>query len=92
MESIRANTGSQLWKMLLISVLRSQELQPSFITTAIDNDQRLRDKFVAETIYDMVRWKRLYNEIAGTKDHYNRENIWKNFQKFFLKNHNHQSK
>ena len=27
-------------------------------------------KFVAETIYDMVRWKRLYNEIAGTKEHY----------------------
>ena len=36
-------------------------------------------KFVAETIYDMVRWKRLYNEIAGTKDHYSRDNLWKNF-------------
>jgi 16S rRNA (cytosine967-C5)-methyltransferase len=36
-------------------------------------------KFVAETIYDMVRWKRLYNEIAGTKYHYTRENLWKNF-------------
>ena len=36
-------------------------------------------KFIAETIYDMVRWKRLYNEIAGTKDHYTRDNIWKNF-------------
>jgi 16S rRNA (cytosine967-C5)-methyltransferase len=27
----------------------------------------------------MVRWKRLYNEIAGTKSHYSTENIWKNF-------------
>ena len=36
-------------------------------------------KFVAETIYDMVRWKRLYNEIAGTKEHYSKENLWKNF-------------
>ena len=36
-------------------------------------------KFVAETIYDVVRWKRLYNEIAGTKDHYSRDNIWKLF-------------
>ncbi len=36
-------------------------------------------KFVAETIYDMVRWKRLYDEIAGTKGHYSRENLWKNF-------------
>jgi 16S rRNA (cytosine967-C5)-methyltransferase len=36
-------------------------------------------KFVAETIYEIVRWKRLYNEIAETKDHYSRENIWKLF-------------
>ncbi len=36
-------------------------------------------KFIAETIYEMVRWKRLYNEIAGTKEHYTPENIWKNF-------------
>lgn len=36
-------------------------------------------KFVAETIYDMVRWKRLYDEIAGTKEHYSKENLWKNF-------------
>jgi 16S rRNA (cytosine967-C5)-methyltransferase len=27
----------------------------------------------------MVRWKRLYNEIAGTKSHYTTENVWKNF-------------
>ena len=36
-------------------------------------------KFIAETIYEMVRWKRLYNEIAGTKEHYTSENLWKNF-------------
>ena len=36
-------------------------------------------KFIAETIYEMVRWKRLYNEIAGTKEHYTTENLWKNF-------------
>ena len=36
-------------------------------------------KFIAETIYDCVRWKRLYNEIAGTKDHYTQENLWKMF-------------
>ena len=36
-------------------------------------------KFIAETIYDCVRWKRLYNEIAGTKDHYTQENLWKIF-------------
>ena len=36
-------------------------------------------KFIAETIYEMVRWKRMYNEIAGTKEHYTPENLWKNF-------------
>lgn len=36
-------------------------------------------KFIAETIYEMVRWKRLYNEIASTKEHYTNENLWKNF-------------
>ena len=39
-------------------------------------------KFIAETIYEMVRWKRLYNEIAGTKSHYTAENLWKNFTVF----------
>lgn len=49
-------------------------------TLKLDKRWGVRDrKFVAETIYDMVRWKRLYNEIAGTKGHYSRENIWKNF-------------
>ncbi|MGB5464403.1 MAG: RsmB/NOP family class I SAM-dependent RNA methyltransferase [Aureibaculum sp.] len=36
-------------------------------------------KFIAETVYDCVRWKRLYNEIAGTKDHFTQENLWKIF-------------
>ncbi|MBJ2175155.1 methyltransferase domain-containing protein [Aureibaculum sp. A20] len=39
-----------------------------------------RDRaFIAETIYDCVRWKRLYNEIAGTKNHFSQENLWKIF-------------
>lgn len=49
-------------------------------TLKLDKRWGVRDrKFVAETIYDMVRWKRLYNEIAGTKGHYSRDNLWKNF-------------
>ena len=36
-------------------------------------------KFIAGTVYDCVRWKRLYNEIAGTKNHYTQENLWKIF-------------
>lgn len=39
-----------------------------------------RDRaFIAETTYEIVRWKRLYNEIAETKDHYSRENLFKIF-------------
>ena len=49
-------------------------------TLKLDKRWGVRDrKFVAETIYEMVRWKRLYNEIAGTKEHYTRDNLWKNF-------------
>ncbi len=37
-----------------------------------------RDRgFVAETTYDIVRWRRLYSEIAGAKEHFSRENLWK---------------
>ncbi|NAS29973.1 methyltransferase domain-containing protein [Flavobacteriaceae bacterium R38] len=37
-----------------------------------------RDRaFVAETTYDIVRWKRLYAEIAGIKEHYSKDNLWK---------------
>jgi 16S rRNA (cytosine967-C5)-methyltransferase len=52
------------------------------VESALKKDARwgARDrKFVAETIYEIVRWKRLYNEIAETKDHYTRENLWKIF-------------
>lgn len=52
------------------------------VSKALKSDKRFgaRDrKFIAETIYEMVRWKRLYNEIAGTKEHYTTENLWKNF-------------
>ncbi len=52
------------------------------VQKALKSDKRWgsRDrKFVAETIYDMVRWKRLYDEIAGTKGHFSKVNLWKNF-------------
>jgi 16S rRNA (cytosine967-C5)-methyltransferase len=39
-----------------------------------------RDRgFVAETTYDMVRWKRLYAEIAEVKEPFDRENLWRMF-------------
>lgn len=39
-----------------------------------------RDRaFVAETTYDIVRWKRLYAEIAEVKTPFNRDNLWRMF-------------
>jgi len=52
------------------------------VETTLKRDTRwgARDrKFIAETVYDCVRWKRLYNEIAGTKNHFTQENLWKIF-------------
>lgn len=63
-------------------VFNEQEYADKVVQKALKKDVRwgARDrKFVAETIYEIVRWKRLYNEIAGTKDHYNRDNLWKIF-------------
>ncbi|GAA4276133.1 RsmB/NOP family class I SAM-dependent RNA methyltransferase [Aquimarina mytili] len=39
-----------------------------------------RDRsFVAETVYEIVRWKRLYAEIAEVKEPFSRENLWRLF-------------
>lgn len=39
-----------------------------------------RDRaFVAETTYDIVRWKRLYTEIAEVKEPFDRDNLWRMF-------------
>ena len=39
-----------------------------------------RDRgFVAETTYDIVRWKRLYAEIAEVKEPFKRDDLWRMF-------------
>lgn len=52
------------------------------VETALRRDKRwgARDrKFVAETIYDIVRWKRLYAEIANVKIPFGRPDLWRLF-------------
>lgn len=52
------------------------------VEKALKRDKRwgARDrKFVAETIYDVVRWKRLYAEIANVKEPYSRPDLWRMF-------------
>ena len=63
-------------------IFNENEFADRVVHKTLKSDKRwgARDrKFVAESIYDSVRWKRLYNEIAGTKSHFSRENIWKFF-------------
>lgn len=39
-----------------------------------------RDRaFIAETTYDIIRWKRLYAEIANVKEPFSREDTWRLF-------------
>lgn len=52
------------------------------VEKALKRDKRwgARDrKFVAETIYEIVRWNRLYAEIAEVKVPFSRDNIWRLF-------------
>ena len=63
-------------------IFNEQTYADKAVEFALKKDPRwgARDrKFVAETIYEIVRWKRLYSEIAEVKEHYTRENIWKVF-------------
>ncbi len=52
------------------------------VEKALKRDKRwgARDrKFVAETIYDIIRWKRLYAEIAEVSEPFSRPNLWRLF-------------
>lgn len=52
------------------------------VEKALKRDKRWgsRDrKFVAETIYEIVRWKRLYAEIAEVNEPFDRPNLWRMF-------------
>ncbi len=63
-------------------IFNENEYADKVVHKILKSDKRwgARDRrFVAESIYDSVRWKRLYNEIAGTKNHFSRPNLWKFF-------------
>jgi 16S rRNA (cytosine967-C5)-methyltransferase len=52
------------------------------VARALKKDKRWGSsdrKFVAETIYEVVRWKRLYAEIAEVKEPFDRDNLWRMF-------------
>lgn len=66
----------------ILSIYNEGEYADKVVSRALKKDKRWGStdrKFVAETIYEMVRWKRLYAEIAEVKEPYNRDEVWKIF-------------
>jgi 16S rRNA (cytosine967-C5)-methyltransferase len=66
----------------LNAIFNEGEYADKMVAQALKKDKRWGSndrKFVAETIYEIVRWKRLYAEIAEVKAPFNRDNLWRIF-------------
>ncbi|MCO6163225.1 RsmB/NOP family class I SAM-dependent RNA methyltransferase [Flavobacterium sp. NRK F7] len=66
----------------LLAIFNEGEYADKVVARALKKDKRWGSsdrKFVAETIYEIVRWKRLYAEIAEVKEPYDRDNVWRIF-------------
>ncbi|MEL0457146.1 methyltransferase domain-containing protein [Flavobacteriaceae bacterium SZ-1-7] len=66
----------------LTQIFNEGEYADKVIQQLLKRDKRWgsRDRaFVAETTYDIVRWKRLYAEIADVREPFNRDNLWRMF-------------
>jgi 16S rRNA (cytosine967-C5)-methyltransferase len=62
----------------LNAIFNEGEYADKVVARALKKDKRWGSsdrKFVAETIYEIVRWKRLYAEIAEVKEPYDRDNF-----------------
>jgi len=66
----------------LRQIFNEKEYADKVIQKLLKRDKRWgsRDRaFIAETTYDIVRWKRLYAKIADVKEPYDRDNLWRMF-------------
>lgn len=66
----------------LNAIFNEGEYADKVVARALKKDKRWGSsdrKFVAETIYEIVRWKRLYTEIAEVKEPFDRDNLWRMF-------------
>jgi 16S rRNA (cytosine967-C5)-methyltransferase len=66
----------------LNAIFNEGEYADKVVARALKKDKRWGSsdrKFVAETIYEIVRWKRLYGEIAQVKEPYDRDDLWRMF-------------
>jgi 16S rRNA (cytosine967-C5)-methyltransferase len=65
-----------------MAIFNEGEYADKAVARALKKDKRWGSadrKFVAETIYEIVRWKRLYAEIAEVREPYDRDNVWRIF-------------
>ena len=79
----------RLHKNLVLAVLNGlhqifneDKYADKVVAQVLKSDKRWgsRDRgFVAETTYEIVRWKRLYAEIAAVQEPFNREDLWRMF-------------
>ena len=66
----------------LLQIFNEGQYADKVVQQLLKRDKRWgsRDRaFVAETTYDIVRWKRLYSEIANVKEPFSRDDIWRMF-------------
>lgn len=66
----------------LMAIFNEGAYADKMVAQALKKDKRWGSsdrKFVAETIYEIVRWKRLYTEIAEVKDPFSRDDVWRIF-------------
>ena len=66
----------------LLQIFNEGDYADKVIQQLLKRDKRWgsRDRgFVAETTYDIVRWKRLYAEIANVKKPFSRDDMWRLF-------------
>lgn len=79
----------RLHKNLVLAVLNGlnqifneEKYADKVVAQILKSDKRWgsRDRgFVAETTYEIVRWKRLYGEIAAVQEPFNRDGLWRIF-------------
>ena len=64
----------------LNAIFNEKEYADKVVARSLKKDKRWGSsdrKFVAETIYEIVRWKRLYAEIAEVKEPLDRDDLWR---------------
>ncbi|NER18495.1 RsmB/NOP family class I SAM-dependent RNA methyltransferase [Spongiivirga citrea] len=66
----------------LSDIFNNDKYADKVVQSLLKRDKRwgARDRgFIAETTYEMVRWRRLYAEIADVKQPFSREDLWRMF-------------